>query len=125
MNIKIEKGLLNINVADLLDHLEPESKLYFVEALACDGDVIKYVTQQILDDCTENGFYGSTSVSAQANPQESLDFAKRDVARRSSEVAAKEIKRLEDALMHSEKVAQDLRTELFALRERRREMIGL
>jgi hypothetical protein len=54
-----------------------------------------------------------------------LDFAKRDVARRSSEVAAKEIKRLEDALMHSEKVAQDLRTELFALRERRREMIGL
>jgi hypothetical protein len=79
--------------------------------LACQGDVVKYVTQQILDGQTENNWYSGRSIGASATAWTGLDWACREVAKRSGEVAKAEIEALERALAKSEKRYSDLLSE--------------
>ena len=79
----------------ILDSLSDNDRKKFLESYACDSEVIKHVTSQILDGWTENLCHGSTCVHVPPQPIYGLDYAWREVAKRSSEVAKKEIERLE------------------------------
>lgn len=102
MKTQYKDGLLSIDVQALFDAIPDDEKVSLIETLSCQDSVIKHVTDQILDGWTERGFYGSIACTAIDDPVFGLDWACRQVAKRAGEVAAKEIKRLEDALRHSE-----------------------
>ena len=93
-----ENGEIAINLMALLECIDGEQKIHLAESLACDGEIIKYVAQQIIDKWTENGSYGYTSCTAGHNPMLGLDWAWREVAKASDEVAKREIEKLEKAL---------------------------
>lgn len=97
MKVKIEKGILCVNVADLLDNLDDEVKEDLIENLSCQDDVIKRVADQIFDGWTERCSYGPKSCSASEEPRNGLDYAMRKFAK-VDELAKKEIERLEESL---------------------------
>lgn len=88
--------------------------------MSCDGQIVEFVAQQIVDKWTENGFYSGVSCIANADAWTGLDRAWRNVAKASGDVAKREIERLEDALRRSQEEASRLSSELFNLRESRR-----
>lgn len=98
MNIKYKEGNLQIDLHDLLDNVREEDLSEFLESVSCNDKVIKHVTDQILDKWTENGYSGGAAATAVADPKWGLDKAWREVAKRSGEVAKREIERLEEAL---------------------------
>lgn len=72
--------------------------------------VIKYVTDQILDGWTEQSSHGYIDCTAQSNPSSAINVARREIAKRSSEIAKKEIEALENALAKAEKMYYEERT---------------
>jgi hypothetical protein len=94
-------GTLSFNILDLIEHMDIEDKLKLIESFSCDDEVIEFVTQQLLEGYTENGYRGSTYYTASTYPH-GLDRARREVAIFSSDIAAKEIERLEEALKKSQ-----------------------
>lgn len=97
-----EENIL-INVYELFCNMPDEDKIKLIEELSCEDAIIKHVVDQILDGWTENVYHGAILVTASSNPKKGLDYAMREVAKRSGEVAAKEIKRLEEALAEANK----------------------
>jgi hypothetical protein len=114
MKVRYEEGQIRLNLHDLLAYVQPDQKQELIESLACDDDIITFVTQQILDKYTESGYSGGAYVVACADPVRGLDWAWREVARRSGEVAQLEIERLERALKSKD---QDIRSLHETLRE--------
>ena len=98
MNITIENGTLRIDVYALLEMMTAAEKLKLADTMACMGDVITYVAQQILDGWTEQGSHGSIGCSPESEPGSGLDWAIREISKRSGFIAAKEILRLQGAL---------------------------
>ena len=98
MNIEFKDGNLQIDLHDLLDSVKEEDLNEFLETVSCNDKVIKHVTDQILDKWTENCYSGGAACTADAAPIWGLDKAWREVAKRSGEVAKREIERLEEAL---------------------------
>lgn len=82
----------------MLEGIPAEAKLELMETLACDNVIIKHVVDQILEGWTENFYHGPMSCTAGDSPNYGLDWALREIAKRSGEVAKKEIERLEKAL---------------------------
>lgn len=113
-------GIFSFDFAALMDDLKPEDKLRLAESLACESAIITHVTAQILDGWTENCCHGPKCCTAPDDPAQchGLDWAVRQVAKRSGEVAAKEIARLEDALKHKEKELRELRLQIAEQRGR-------
>lgn len=98
--MRYKDGKIEHDLHELLEGCSEDTKMEMIESMACDADIIKHVTAQILDRWTENCCAGSSYVTAQVEARTGLDWAWREVARRAGEVAASEIKRLEDALAH-------------------------
>ena len=98
MNINYKEGKLQIDLHDLLDNVKEGDLDEFLESVSCNDKVIKHVTDQILDKWTENCYSGGSACIADADPRWGLDRAWREVAKRSGEVAKREIERLEEAL---------------------------
>ena len=98
MEIKFNDGNLQIDLHDLLDNIREEDLAEFLESISCNNKVIKHVTDQIIDKWTENVYSGSSNITASAEVYFGLDKAWREVAKRSGEVAKREIERLEEAL---------------------------
>ena len=98
MEIKFKDGNLQIDLHSLLDNIREEDLSEFFESISCNDKVIKHVTDQILDRWTENGYSGSSNITASAEVYLGLDKVWREVAKRSGEVAKREIERLEEAL---------------------------
>jgi len=98
MRVEYKEGNLRIDLHDLLDSVREENIAEFLESVSCNDKVIKHVTDQILDKWTENCYSGGAAVTADADPRWGLDKAWREVAKRSGEVAKREIERLEEAL---------------------------
>ena len=69
-----------------------------IETLSCDDQIIKHVTDQILDGWTENYCSGGSCFIASHSPTTGLDYARREISKRSGELAKKEIEKLEKAL---------------------------
>lgn len=111
MNARIKDGLIQINISDLFESMSEESKLTFLESLSCDSFVIKCVTDQILEGCTENGSFGFTG-AAESDPKYGLDYARRRVALEVGGVAKKEIERLQESLKRKELEVDALYTKL-------------
>ena len=98
MTIKYEKGELHLDLHEMLGHVTGEQKREMVESLSCDDDITRHVVAQILTRWTESGYCGSSVCTAQGEPYYALDQAWRQIAKRSGEVAKREIERLESAL---------------------------
>ena len=96
--VKYKEGNLIVDLHSLLDNVPKEDLEVFFESVSCNDRVIKHVTDQIISKWTENCYYGATCVDAPAEPHCGLDKAWREVAKRSGEVAKREIERLEEAL---------------------------
>ena len=100
MNVKYDKGEIKFDLHDILQSVSGEDKLAMMESFACDDDIIKHVADQIISKWTENYCSGGTAFPASAEPRFGLDWACREVAKKSGEVAAREIERLEKAVAY-------------------------
>jgi hypothetical protein len=113
MKLKVEGGNLIVDIYELVGELGDESRRELADSVAINDDVIKFVTQQILDGWTECDSHGPVG-TAVAEPYTGLEFAWREVAKRAGEVAAKEIARLEAALRlmteHRDRLAEEIRS---------------
>lgn len=118
IEIYIDDILKNLSTQFIVDSIWPESQLSLIERLSCKDIVIKHVVDQILGYGTENGFSGCRNPEAKSNETDGLDWACREIAKRSSEVAAKEIKRLEEALQWQEIRCKCLIAESYELRKK-------
>lgn len=99
MNLKYNKdGKLEFDLHDLLDCADSETKVELIESLSCDEAIIKHVVAQILDGWTENSSHGSEACEQQEIPHCGLDIARREISKRSSEVAKKTIEDLEKTI---------------------------
>lgn len=118
MRITIEMGKLHLDVAELFESMTPEDKLKLADTMACMDDVISYVAQQILDGWTEQGSHGRIQCAPSTNPApcSGLEWAIREVSKRSGFIAAKEILRLQDALKREQEAHQKTADELHPLR---------
>jgi len=96
--MKLIDGKIVFDIHDALEQLIPKHKAELVETLACDDDIIKFVTQQVIDGWTDSGFHGSTFCSAQPAPTRGLDWARREIAKASGDIAKQEIESLEKEL---------------------------
>lgn len=104
-----DKHRIVIDVDDLLHSLNTNQQRLIVDSLACQDDIIKDVADQIFQGWTDTCSHGGISCTAQADARFGLDYAMRLFATHASELAEKEIKRLEGALRTSEKEVQELR----------------
>lgn len=107
MTIKYTNGKLELDLHELLGSVSKETKLELVESLACDDEIIKHVADQIIKKWTENCFSGGVLCTASSSPSFGLDWAWREVAKHSGEVAKREIGRLEKAIEHKDKLYAD------------------
>ena len=123
MNVSYENGYLKVDIYDLCTGLPKEDKLKLVEFLACDDDLIKHVTDQIVEGMTENGYYGGSYCAPSPEPYLALDAARRKVAKGSSEVAKKEIEKLEKELKLVNENYNKQSLELIELRNRLRDYL--
>jgi hypothetical protein len=103
MTATYKDGKLSFDFTDLIDRVAPDDQVALIESLSCSDPIIRHVAAQIMDRWTENGYSGAERCTAAPDTDgpvlvPALDWAARTVARRSGEVAAREIKRLEDAL---------------------------
>ena len=85
---------------ELIELVSEEDKIDFFQSLACEDVVIKYVSDQIIHGCTDDGYHGSTGCVAH-DPSTPLDIATRYVAKNANDVARKQISSLERALKDS------------------------
>ncbi len=115
MKAKITKDGLCIDISTLLDSIAPEDKTELIKHIACDDQVIRDVSAQILDGWTEDGWHGSRNTEAQADTENryapAIDVVRRDFAKRSGEVAKREIEQLEKALSRANERIQVLENE--------------
>jgi hypothetical protein len=107
MNARYKDGKIEFDLHDLLQNISYDTKLEMLESLACDDQIIKHVADQIITKWTENCCSGGTACIAGAEPRFGLDWAWREVAKQSGEVAKREINRLEDALKYKNTECQN------------------
>ena len=98
MKVRYTDGQIQIDIYELLANTPKDQKAVMIEVMACDDDIIKHIVDQLLQGWTENDLAGSRNYTAIQNPKSGLDWACREIAKRSSEVARKEIERLETAV---------------------------
>lgn len=103
MKIKIDSECnLSVNLFDLLEEAPDEKLPKLAVALAVQDPVIDAVVEQLLDGFTEDGSRGYVSVVAAASPSGAIERARRRIAAQAGEVAAREMRRLEEALRSAE-----------------------
>lgn len=101
------KGALEVDICDLLKNISPESKQDLIYHLSCDEEIIKNAADQIIDgyflDKESYNWNGAEASTKEATPSTSLDRARRRIAENQSEIAAKEIEGLKEALEKAKK----------------------
>ena len=86
---------------ELLELIEDEDKIHFLQSLSCNKSVFKHVADQIISGCTENGYHGSIG-EVQSTPNTILQNAVRIIAKNASAIADKQITELEIKLKQLE-----------------------
>lgn len=124
MKAKITEQGICIDISELLDSIAPEDKSELFKHIACDDQVILDVCAQIMDGWTEDGWHGTVSATAQADTVNciapAINKVRRDFAKRSGEIARREIEGLERALKKANDRVQKLENEAYALRNNQR-----
>ena len=87
---------------ELLELIEDEDKIHFLQSLSCNESVFIHVADQIISGCTENGYHGSIS-EVQSAPNTALQNAVRIIAKNASVIADEQITELERKLKEMEK----------------------
>ena len=117
MNADINGGSIQINLIDLFENITVTDKMSLIDCISIDDEVINQVAKQILNDYTDCGSMGYTSAQCRADVKEGLDWARREIAKRSSEVVKKQIEDLEATIATHEKTINDLYLQLRATRK--------
>ena len=86
---------------ELLELIEPEDKIQFLQSLSCHESVFNHVADQIINGCTEDG-YSNCIGEVKSMPNTSLQLATRRIAKNASEIANSQIKELESKLKSME-----------------------
>lgn len=120
MQLKYDNGKLSFELVELIECMSDETKHELIEMLACDTKIIEHIAAQILDGWTEGGMRGGRLCGVDDAPSKGLDWAIREVAKRSGDAAKKEIERLESGLKREMEYHQKTRASLFAVEERLR-----
>ena len=92
--IKVTGAVVHTDLRALIEQLSEEDLHLVADAVATRDIVIKYVVQQVLDGATDLGSWAGRVYHPAIQPQTGLDWACREIACRSSTVAASEIARL-------------------------------
>jgi hypothetical protein len=87
---------------ELIELIDEEDKIQFLQSLSCHESVFVHVTDQIIHGCTEDGYFSSTG-EVQSTPNTDLQNAVRRIAKNASEIADKQIVELERKLKELEK----------------------
>jgi hypothetical protein len=123
--MKYENGEIKIDAWELIQYLPEEKLLEFIETFSCHDAVIKHVTDQIIERWTENMCSGGNFYPMPAEPTTGLDWAWREVSKRSGEVAKTEIENLEKSIMYRDGELKKLRDENYQLRESNQKLRNL
>ena len=115
MKTTIQKGALVIDINDLFRNIADEDKTELFQHIACDDQVIRDVTAQLLDGWTDAGWHGAKSHEAHADTVSvivpAINAGRREIAKRSGYVAKAEIEALEKTLKASEARVRELEEE--------------
>jgi hypothetical protein len=116
MTTQYTNGRLSLDLVEVIQAMSDDQQLALIEALACQDAVIKAVSQQILDGWTATTeCRGSRAYTGSPCP---LDTVILEVAKRSSEVAEKEITKLLTELNRKSKYIGRLHQENHKLKEK-------
>lgn len=102
MNLTVKDKFLSFHVCELFENLDDEALAFVVDSLACQDRIIEEVANQILDGFTTDGSYGLENCSGD-EPSTALSKARRRVAEGASDVAKKEIDKLQSAYTRKDK----------------------
>lgn len=92
--LEIKDSKVQIDILDILDSLDANAKDELIQHLACENDVIKQVSEQLIYGYTEGGWHGVSGCDA-ADLSEPYDKYRREVAKMAGETAKSEIESLE------------------------------
>lgn len=98
MEATIDGGKLLIDLYNVIGAMTGDERATIIDALACQGEVIDEVMNQVFDGFTSHDSHALTSYGGDPNAVYGLDGARMRIAKQSSEVAAKEIERLGAAI---------------------------
>jgi hypothetical protein len=87
---------------ELLELIDEEDRIHFLQSLSCYESVFVHVADQIINGCTEGG-YSNYIGEVQSTPNTSLQIAVRRIAKNASEIASEQIVELERKLKAMEK----------------------
>ena len=102
-------GKLEFELHDLLQGAKYDTKIELIESLACDDDIIEHVVDQILDGWTENCYCGASAYEQTEIPRYGLDIARREISKRSGEIAKQTIEKLEKTIASQKKELDEYR----------------
>lgn len=102
MKVTVKEGMVILDACQLFENMELEEKNKLIQSLACGDDIIRHVMDQVLDGCTEAGYFGGTSGDASTHGTP-IDQARRRIAAGAGEVATETIASLRRALEHEKK----------------------
>ena len=97
---------------ELLELIEDEDKIHFLQSLSCNESVLKHVADQIVHGRTEDGYHSSIG-EAKSAPNTSLQRAVRQIAKNSSAIADEQIAELERKLKELEKSREEWRNKYY------------
>ena len=99
---------------ELLELIEEEDKIHFLQSLSCHESVFVHVADQIINGWTEDGYFSSIG-EVQSTPNTSLQRAIRKIAKNSSAIADEQIAELERKLKELEKSNEEWRNKYYDL----------
>ena len=97
---------------ELLELIEEEDKIHFLQSLSCHESVFVHVADQIINGWTEYGYFSSIG-EVQSTPNTSLQRAIRKIAKNSSAIADEQIDALERKLKELEKSNYEWRNKYY------------
>ena len=97
---------------ELLELIEDEDKIHFLQSLSCNESVFKHVADQIISGCTEGGYRASTG-ELQSTPNTILQNAVRIIAKNASAIADEQITELERKLKEVEDSSEEWRNKYY------------
>jgi hypothetical protein len=99
---------------ELLELIEDEDKIHFLQSLSCNESVLKHVADQIMYGCTEGGYHASIG-EVKSEPNTILQNAVRIIAKNSSDIADSQITKLELKLKELEESNNEWRCKYYDL----------
>ena len=99
---------------ELINLINEDDRVHFMQSLSCHDEVFKHVADQIINSMTVDGYSASQTI-VKPNPTTALQSAVRQVAHMSSDVASKEIERLERELQRVSKLCDEFQDKYYDL----------